>query len=215
MKATAMNRLTALAVTLAMLVPLSPPADARPQRETDLARMAAELRAILGDRAVEMERAGSPQQRSGRTAPSLPIPRAETPAGQQAILQAMNRQRAAYGLAPLRSDERLARAAGDRISDMFHKSYFDHVSPDGIQPFSWIRQRGYGFATAGENLAAGYPSAEAVVNGWMNSPGHRANILSREFADVGIAVAPGSPTNRMRGPTYVALYAREAGARLR
>jgi uncharacterized protein YkwD len=176
--------------------------------------MAAELRAILGDRAVEFERAGSPQQRAGTTPPP-PIPRAESPAGQQAILQAMNRQRAAFGLAPLRSDERLARAAGDRISDMFHKSYFDHVSPDGILPFSWIRQRGYGFATAGENLAAGYPSAEAVVNGWMNSPGHRANILSREFADVGIAVASGSPTNRMRGPTYVALYAREAGPRLR
>ncbi len=118
----------------------------------------------------------------------------------------MNSERAAYGLQPLRLNSRLALAADDRVEDMFAKEYFNHVSPDGLQPWTWVHRRGYNYRLIGENLAVGYPSAAAVVDGWMHSPGHRANILGRGFNEVGVALGAGSPTRGYRGPTVVALY---------
>jgi uncharacterized protein YkwD len=118
----------------------------------------------------------------------------------------MNRERVARGLVPLRLNQSLSLAAHDRIGDMFAKNYFAHVSPDGIQPFVWARQRGYRYRIIGENLAVGYRGA-AVVDGWMRSPGHRENILQEAFDEVGIAIADGSPRSGYRGPTVVALYA--------
>ncbi|MBV8520233.1 MAG: hypothetical protein JO197_22775 [Acidobacteria bacterium] len=130
-----------------------------------------------------------------------------TSAAVAAILAAMNRERAARGLAPLRLNERLCAAARDRIDDMFAKRYFAHQSPDGIDPFSWVIQHGYRYLFAGENLATGY-SGTSVVDGWMHSPGHRRNVLGADYTEVGIAVADGSPlrTSGYRGPTVVALY---------
>jgi uncharacterized protein YkwD len=130
-----------------------------------------------------------------------------TPASKAAasILAAMNRERAARGLAPLRLNERLCAAARDRIADMFTKRYFAHLSPDGIDPFSWVIRHGYQYLFAGENLATGY-SGTSVVDGWMHSPGHRRNILGADYTEVGIAIADGSPTRGYGGPTVVALY---------
>ncbi|HEX2122716.1 MAG TPA: CAP domain-containing protein [Thermoanaerobaculia bacterium] len=125
---------------------------------------------------------------------------------EEAIVAEMNRQRAAHGLVPLRLESRLTQAAGDGANDMFAKRYFDHVSPDGIQPFTWVRKRGYRYRIVGENLALGYRSGAAVVDGWMRSPGHRENILQRSYDEVGLAVADGSPTRGYRGPLVVALY---------
>ncbi len=127
----------------------------------------------------------------------------------------MNAHRRRHGLGPLSLNGKLNLAASDRVRDMFEQGYFDHVSPDGTQPFVWARHRGYRYSTIGENLAEGQRSAREVVNGWMNSPGHRANILGSSFEDCGLAIAPGSPTGRTRGYTFVALYAREARARSR
>ena len=124
----------------------------------------------------------------------------------EAVVAAMNEERAARGLRPLRLNDQLSMAAEDRIGDMFAKRYFDHVSPDGINPFTWVRRRGYAYRAIGENLAVGYPTASRVVNGWMHSPGHRENILHRAFDEVGIAIANGSPVARMSAPTIVALY---------
>ena len=123
------------------------------------------------------------------------------------LVDAMNRERAAHGLAPLRLNARLSLAAEDRIDDMFAKRYFAHVSPDGIDPFEWVLQRGYRYRLIGENLAVGY-RGRAVVDGWMHSPGHRENILQRGFDEVGIAIADGSPRRGYRGPTVVAIYGR-------
>ena len=117
----------------------------------------------------------------------------------------LNRERAARGLRPLRLNQTLSAAAGDRIGDMFAKHYFAHVSPDGIQPFVWARNRGYRYRLIGENLAVGFRGA-AVVDGWMRSPGHRENILQRSFDEVGLAIADGSPRRGYRGPTVVAMY---------
>ena len=118
----------------------------------------------------------------------------------------MNRERAAKGLRPLRLNGTLSAAAGDRVGDMLAKRYFDHVSPDGVQPFVWAKRRGYDYRTIGENLAVGYRGT-AVVNGWMNSPGHRANILGRAFDEVGIAISDRAPVRGYTGPVVVALYA--------
>jgi uncharacterized protein YkwD len=133
-----------------------------------------------------------------------------TAIGTREVLDAMNSEREQRGLGPLRLDARLNAAASDRIGDMFDKHYFDHVSPDGTQPFVWVNYRSYRYSTVGENLAEGYRSAAAVVNGWMNSPGHRRNLLGQSFQDTGIAIVRGSPTGRSNGFTVVALYAREA-----
>jgi uncharacterized protein YkwD len=121
------------------------------------------------------------------------------------IISAMNRERAAYGLPPLRINVELTEAANDRIDDLFAHHYFAHVSPQGLQPFVWAERRGYDYHAMGENLATGYSPRE-VVDGWMHSPDHRANILGRDFNEVGVAIAPGSPVHAEGGPTVVALY---------
>jgi uncharacterized protein YkwD len=121
----------------------------------------------------------------------------------------MNRERARRGLTPLRFDSRLNAAAADRAADMFSRGYFDHVSPDGRSPFLSVQARGYRYAAVGENLAVGYRTPQSVVSGWMNSPGHRENILGRAFEEVGLALVDGSPVRGYGGPTVVAFYARE------
>ena len=125
----------------------------------------------------------------------------------EAVLDEMNRERRRRGLPALLLSRSLNAAAEDRLRDMFEQGYFAHDAPDGTSPFVALRRRGYRFLSAGENLASGQGSATQVVEQWMRSPGHRANILGR-FEDAGIAIAPGSPTGRGRGYTFVALYAR-------
>lgn len=191
-----LQRLSAFAVAFALVLPLSVFAENRSRGRTDLERLAADLEARLGKGSVRIE----------RTRPAQPAPtvmRRDT--AQDAILAAMNRERAAYGLGPLRINEQLSLAAGDRIGDMFAKRYFAHVAPDGLQPFTWARQRGYRYRTIGENLAVGFRGT-SVVEGWMRSPGHRENILQRDFDEVGIAIADGAPQRGYRGPTVVAMY---------
>ena len=131
----------------------------------------------------------------------------------ESIVAAMNAERRQRGLRELRLDPRLNAAAADRTRDMFAKGYFNHVAPDGTQPFVWVRNHHYRYATIGENLADGYRSARAVVDGWMRSPGHRANVLGNSFQDVGLSIVRGSPTRRTNGYTVVAIYAREAAGR--
>jgi uncharacterized protein YkwD len=130
----------------------------------------------------------------------------DVPTLEESVIMAMNRQRVTNGLQPLHLDLALALAATDRMNDLFAKHYFAHVSPDGIDPFSWIDRRGYPYREAGENLAVGYRTAEEIVDGWMHSPAHRANVLGKDYADVGIATAPHSPTRPFQGPTVVAIY---------
>ncbi|MFP5247588.1 MAG: CAP domain-containing protein [Thermoanaerobaculia bacterium] len=178
----------AFAAVLVMAFPTSAFAENRSRGRTQLEQLAAELEAKFGRGSVVVEGA----------------PRAES-TGVASIVEAMNRERAAYGLRPLRLNEKLSMAAGDRIEDMFAKNYFAHVSPDGIEPFVWARKRGYRYSIIGENLAVGYRGT-AVVDGWMRSPGHRENILQRQFDEVGLAIADGSPRRGYRGPTVVALY---------
>jgi uncharacterized protein YkwD len=161
---------------------------AMPAFAGDLSDLARDLERALGRGSVQVS--GKPARLSAHS-----------------LLAEMNRERAAFGLTPLRLDSRLSMAAEDRIDDMFSKGYFDHVAPDGTQPFVWAERRGYDYRTIGENLAVGYRTSQRVVDGWMHSAGHRRNILGREFDEVGIAITLGAPMERFAGPTIVVLYA--------
>jgi uncharacterized protein YkwD len=123
-----------------------------------------------------------------------------------ALVAAMNRERIARGLRRLRVNHALSLAASDRLRDMLAQHYFNHVSPTGLDPFTWVDKRGYDYTEIGENLAVGYATADDVVDGWMHSPGHRDNILRSAFAEVGIAFTDASPLRPYRGPLVVVLY---------
>ncbi|MBK5260830.1 MAG: hypothetical protein JJE51_14665 [Thermoanaerobaculia bacterium] len=124
------------------------------------------------------------------------------------VVAQMNVRRAAAGLPPLAADERLCHAAEDRMRDMEDQGYWAHISPDGRSPFEWLRPRGYIFAYAGENLAAGFETAEVLVDGWMESEGHRDNIMSPIYKDCGIAIIEGATTGRATGRSIVVLFGR-------
>lgn len=126
-----------------------------------------------------------------------------------AVVDAINAERERRGLRRLEEDGKLRAAAADRIRDMFARRYFEHVAPDGTRPDDLVRRRGYEYAAVGENLATGQRTAQQVVARWMRSRPHRRTMLGA-FEDIGVAVAPGSPTGRnTRGYTFVALFARE------
>jgi Uncharacterized protein with SCP/PR1 domains len=106
------------------------------------------------------------------------------------VLALTNTQRAANGCGPLRGDSRLANAARAHSDDMAANKYFEHNSQDGSTPWDRIKRAGYSQPGA-ENIAMGYPTADAVMEGWMNSPGHRANILNCKLVALGVGVHSG------------------------
>lgn len=109
------------------------------------------------------------------------------------VVQETNKQRELYGLPPLRMNQKLNLAAKAKLDDMFRQQYFEHESPDGKSPADVIKATGYQFIVVGENLALGnYKNDAVLVEAWMNSPGHRANILDVKFYEIGVAVAKGS-----------------------
>ena len=102
------------------------------------------------------------------------------------VVDLVNVQRARSGLQPLTLDADLCRFARVKSQDMHDNRYFDHNSPTYGSPFDMMRSFGITYAPAGENIAMGYSTPEAVVSAWMNSDGHRANILSTKFALLGV-----------------------------
>ncbi len=125
------------------------------------------------------------------------------------VVAEMNVRRATFGLPPLHEDTRLDGAAADRIADMEDLGYFDHVSPDGREPFVWLRPHGYSYQFAGENLASGFDTVEVLLDAWMESKGHRQNILSPLYRDCGVAVIDGLPMRAAAGKTIVVLFGRQ------
>ncbi len=192
-----------LAMALALAL-AAPPAFGGGSSRQQLEQLVRDLNRALGHSSAEVS--GVERRASSNVEPAAEDGRRSTSPFAETLVAGMNRERAAYGLRPLRVNQLLSLAAGDRIGDMFAKHYFNHVSPDGIDPFTWVDRRGYDYTEAGENLAVGYRSAGGLVDGWMHSPAHRANILKADFDEVGIAVASGSPTRGYAGPTVVALY---------
>lgn len=107
------------------------------------------------------------------------------------LVELTNQERLANGLEPLSLNQDLVQAASLKGSDMIAKDYWAHTSPDGQTPWSFIKEVGYTYLYAGENLARDFTDSSSVVNAWMNSPTHRANILSSRYHDLGIAVIDG------------------------
>ena len=116
-----------------------------------------------------------------------------------------NNERAREGMSDLQINEKLSQAAFLKAQNMFSEQYWAHVSPSGIQPWKWFGDVGYNYSVAGENLAKNYPSAQATVDAWMQSPAHRENILNKEYTDIGFAVVDGELEGR-NTTLVVALY---------
>ena len=102
----------------------------------------------------------------------------------QEVLAQCNAQRQANGIAALSLDPELTKAANIRAEEI--ATLFSHTRPDGRKCFTVLDQIGYSYWSAGENIAAGYGNSSAVMNGWMNSPGHRSNILNAGFKRLGV-----------------------------
>lgn len=102
------------------------------------------------------------------------------------VFNLTNDERTKNGLAPLQVDTELSKVAREKSQDMATNNYFDHNSPTYGSPFDMMRSFGVSYRTAGENIAKGQRSPEEVVNAWMNSPGHRENILNANFTHIGI-----------------------------
>ncbi len=107
------------------------------------------------------------------------------------LVDLTNGNRQADNVSSLTVNPLLVEAAQMKANDMAQKGYFAHESPDGLTPWYWFTRAGYRFAYAGENLAINFSDSENVENAWMNSPGHRANILNPNFTEIGIATAKG------------------------
>ena len=105
---------------------------------------------------------------------------------EQQVVDLVNRIRVQNGLKELKHNWELSRVARFKSQDMCDNRYFSHTSPTYGSPFTMIRNFGISFRTAGENIAKGYTSPEAVVNGWMNSTGHRQNILNPSYTQIGV-----------------------------
>ncbi len=105
---------------------------------------------------------------------------------EQEVVRLVNAQRAQNGLKPLAENWELSRVARYKSADMASRRYFSHESPTYGSPYQMMRSFGISFRSAGENIAYGQRTPAAVVGAWMNSSGHRANILSSSYTQIGV-----------------------------
>ena len=114
------------------------------------------------------------------------------------MIRLVNDIRKQNGLSPLTANWELSRVARYKSQDMVDNRYFAHNSPTYGTPFEMMRAFGLSFRTAGENIAYGYATPQKVVDGWMNSSGHRANILNASYEQIGVGyVAKGKYWTQM------------------
>ncbi|MEV7545351.1 sigma-70 family RNA polymerase sigma factor [Streptomyces sp. NPDC089915] len=140
-------------------------------------------------------KAADPAPAPARSNPPKPAPPAPAPApagvvGQ--VIALVNSERAAAGCGPLKEDAQLDKAAQGHSDDMARRGFFDHTNPDGADPGDRTTAAGYRWSTYGENIAKGQQTAQDVMDSWMKSPGHRANILNCSFKDIGVGMHPGA-----------------------
>lgn len=105
------------------------------------------------------------------------------------VVDLTNAERAKYGLAPLVVKADLTKVAQIKTDDMLQNKYFAHQSPTLGSPFDLMKANGIRYTMAGENIAMGQKTPAQVVQDWMNSPGHRANILKPEYTEIGVGVS--------------------------
>ncbi|MFJ9870009.1 sigma-70 family RNA polymerase sigma factor [Streptomyces sp. NPDC101165] len=130
--------------------------------------------------------------RPPQSTPSTPQAQ-PAPAGDVAqVVALVNKERSAAGCGPLTENAQLDKAAQAHSDDMAARNFFDHTNPDGADPGQRITAAGYRWSTYGENIAKGQQTPQSVMDSWMNSPGHRANILNCSFKEIGVGVHKGS-----------------------
>ena len=119
----------------------------------------------------------------------LTIPSVTTTTQENEVVRLVNVERSKAGLPALKSNWQLSRVARYKSADMANKGYFAHNSPTYGTPFQMMESFGLRFSAAGENIAYGQRTPAEVMKDWMNSPGHRNNILSRSFTEIGVGLA--------------------------
>jgi hypothetical protein len=108
------------------------------------------------------------------------------------VINLTNQERAKAGLPPLTQNAQLTQAALAKASDMYAQDYWAHTSPKGVQPWSFIRNAGYSYRHAGENLARDFSDSASMMSAWMASSSHKENILNAHYRDIGVAVVDGT-----------------------
>jgi uncharacterized YkwD family protein len=164
-------------------------------------KQAAELQARLQQELNQQRRqyALPPNQTQTPTQQQQTQPKQQTPTQQQQaqvptgisqyaqqVIELTNKERARAGLPALKADAQLSAVAQKKSQDMQQNHYFSHTSPTYGSPFDMMRDFGVTYKTAGENIAQGQRTPQEVVTAWMNSPGHRANILNQQFTHIGV-----------------------------
>ncbi|MGW2413221.1 CAP domain-containing protein [Streptomyces tubercidicus] len=141
------------------------------------------------------KRSAAPAERPGSAAPERSVAASKAPDGQSSeeakVLSLVNQERAQAGCSPVTADRELAGLAQDFSDDMARRGFFDHTDPDGDTPWDRAREAGVD-GLGGENIARGQADAEAVMDSWMHSPGHRANILNCEYKTLGVGAHVGA-----------------------
>lgn len=121
----------------------------------------------------------------------VPLKNPQEVAFKNKVIQLTNQERTQRGLKPLTANWQMSRVAKFKAQDMRDKGYFSHTSPTYGSPFQMMRDFNISFSAAGENIAGGQKTPQSVVNSWMQSPGHRRNILSKNYTQIGVGYAQG------------------------
>ncbi len=108
------------------------------------------------------------------------------------IIALTNEQRTTANIQEVRESKILDEAAKLKLSDMFDNNYWEHVAPSGKQAWDFMKEVGYSYEIAGENLAKGYHDSKSTVSAWMDSQSHRDNLLSQKYSEIGVAVGSGT-----------------------
>jgi len=135
----------------------------------------------------------APTKTPAPTVKPTPAPTTGTGMGefQTQVVTLVNQERAKVGLKALQTDALLNKVATEKARDMDVNNYFSHTSPHYGSPFDMMRSFGVTYRSAGENIASGQPTPARVMQDWMNSPGHRANILNASFTKIGVGYVNG------------------------
>jgi uncharacterized YkwD family protein/spore coat assembly protein SafA len=120
------------------------------------------------------------------------------------VVKLVNVERSKQGLQPLKENWQLSRVARYKSADMAAKNYFSHTSPTYGSPFRMMESFGIKYSSAGENIAYGQKTPQQVMTAWMNSPGHRSNIMSPSYSQIGVGYA----TNKSGTPYWTQMFIR-------
>ncbi|QXE02469.1 CAP domain-containing protein [Terribacillus sp. DMT04] len=183
----------------------TPAQEAPKQEETKTpAQQAPEAEEVTAPAAPKQEEAAVPQKEEQATEEQAQAPaQKQQPAAdnkqteekqaaeglsafEQQVVELTNQERAKNGLSPLKADVELSKVARAKSQDMADNGYFDHNSPTYGSPFDMMKSFGISYKTAGENIAQGQKTPEEVVQAWMNSQGHRENIMNPDYTNIGV-----------------------------